>query len=97
MSKYRIGPDVDLDKEEVLDGKGQRITPERAEEMAERALAEVRRRGRPSLTGGRQHSPRVSFRVPADVADKASRVAEREGKSVSELGREALERYLESA
>lgn len=95
MRKYKIGPDIDLEEEVVRDGQGKRITKQRAEEMAEHALQQVRR-GRPSLTGGRHHSPRISFRVPEQTARQATVVAERQGRTVSQLGREALERYLES-
>ena len=56
----------------------------------------VRGRGRPSLTGESQHSPRVTFRLDPEVRDKAAERAEREGKTVSELAREALKRYLAS-
>jgi hypothetical protein len=50
--------------------------------------------GRPSLTGPGRHSPQVSARVPAELRDAAERQARREGKSVSQLIRELLERYL---
>lgn len=50
--------------------------------------------GRPSLSGEREESPRVSFRLAPDVRDRAVERAEREGKSVSQLARDALEQYL---
>lgn len=56
----------------------------------------VRGRGRPSLTGEPQHSPRVTFRLDPEERDKAAERAEREGKTVSELAREALKQYLAS-
>jgi hypothetical protein len=52
--------------------------------------------GRPSLTGEPKHSPRVTFRLDPEVRDRAVARAEREGKTVSALAREALERYLAS-
>lgn len=70
---YVVGPDttiedVDLDEEEVFLADGARLTEQRAGQIAEEALAEIRRRnlvpGRKSLTGGSAHSPRVQFRVP---------------------------------
>lgn len=92
--------DVDLDDEEVRLRDGRRLTEELAEELAEETLAEVRRRnlvpGRKSLTGGSTHSPRVQFRVPADLREKAERRAAERGVSLSELAREALEDYLAS-
>lgn len=93
--RYELAPggDVDLDRDEVYDRHGNRIT----EEYARRAVEDVHTkvgRGRPSLTGGREHSPRVSFRVPRDVREKAEQVAKREGKSVSQLAREAFEEHV---
>ena len=66
-----------------------------ARRAAEYDTAAVRR-GRRSLTGGSIHSPRVSFRVPESLRTAAEEAAAREGKSVSELAREALEQYLAS-
>jgi hypothetical protein len=94
--KYKLGHDINLDEEVVLDRHGQRITEERAQEMAEYALKQVRR-GRPSLTSPARHSPQVSFRVPADLAKRANELADRQGKTLSELGREALERYVDES
>ena len=56
----------------------------------------ARGRGRPSLTGESQHSPRVTFRLDPEARKKAAERAEREGKTVSELARDALKRYLAS-
>lgn len=90
-----VGPDIDLDVEVVRDRAGRRITEADAERLAEEALTQVR--GRPSLSGQAAHSPQVSFRVAPDVRTKAEQVAHREGKTVSQLAREALERYLDVA
>lgn len=86
-----IGPDVDLDKEDIRLADGSRLTPQLAEEIAERVLRSV---GRPSLSGARQRSPQIAFRVPPQVREHAAEVAAREGKTVSELAREALEDRL---
>ena len=93
--EYTQGPDIDLDKEIVLDSRGQRITGARAQEWAEYAMEYVRR-GRPSLTGASKHSPQISFRVPEELARRAGERAEKLGKTVSQISREALERYLEA-
>ncbi|MCA1675853.1 MAG: hypothetical protein LC799_27995, partial [Actinobacteria bacterium] len=80
---------------------GHRITVE----YVERALADILdenapvepsevRRGRPSLSGGHVHSPQITFRLPDQLHRQAVDAAEREGKTVSTLAREALERYL---
>ena len=83
-----IGPDVDLDAEDVRLADGTRLTEQRAAEIVD----EVRRRGgRPSLTGEAAASPRIAFRVTPGVRYRAAQVAAREGKTVSQLAREALE------
>ncbi|WP_448623989.1 hypothetical protein [Geodermatophilus sp. URMC 64] len=83
-----IGPDVDLDEDDVRLADGTRLTEQRAAEIVE----EVRRRGgRPSLTGEAAVSPRIAFRVTPGVRDRAAQIAAREGKTVSQLAREALE------
>ncbi|MBO0841151.1 MAG: hypothetical protein J2O49_10065, partial [Sciscionella sp.] len=67
--------DVDLDRERVDLPDGTRLTEQRAEQLAREALAEIRQRnlvpGRKSLSGGDTHSPRVQFRVPEDVLERA--------------------------
>ncbi len=94
-------PDVDLDREDLRDRHGNRVT----REYVERALADILdettlaepsevRPGRPSLSGGRTHSPQVTFRIPDQLHRQAVDAAEREGKTVSALAREALEQYL---
>lgn len=91
--------------EEVLGvtRSGTVITEELAEKWAEEfeknppEPSEFERRyvGRPSLSkAGR--SPRVSCRVPMDVYKAAWKRADEEGRSLSSLAREALERYLDS-
>ncbi len=85
-----IGPDVDLDREDVRLADGTRLTPALAEAIVE----EVRRGGRPSLSGKAAHSPQIAFRVPVEVRDRASQVAADEGKTISQLAREALEARL---
>jgi len=86
-----IGPDVDLEREDVRLADGTRLTDEVAAEIAESVLRSV---GRPSLSGVRQRSPQIAFRVPPAVRDQAAEIAAREGKTVSELAREALEERL---
>lgn len=80
---------------------GRRLTEASAEQLARETLAEARRRdlipGRTSLTSGSTHSPRVQFRVLEDVAVQAQHRARAEGRSLSELDRDALLRYLASS
>lgn len=94
-SKYVLAkdPDVDLSREVVRDRKGRRIT----NDYVDRAVEDVQRklgRGRPSLTGKLSPSPQVTFRLPPQLRTKAEARAKKEGKRVSEVAREALERYL---
>jgi hypothetical protein len=93
--KYTLGPDIDLDTEEVYEPDGTRLTEARARELAEQTLRVVR--GRSSLTGPGQRSPRVSFRLPAEELRAAQELAEREGVRVSELARRALEEPIRRA
>ena len=87
-SSTPIGPDVDLDRDDVRLADGTRLTEQKAADIVE----EVRRRGgRPSLTGRAAVSPRIAFRVDPRVRDSAAQIADREGKTISQLAREALE------
>src|SRR5580704_3300166 len=79
-TRYAVGPDavieeVDLDEEDVRLPDGTRLTEQRAGQLARVALAEIRRRnlvpGRKSLSGGVAHSPRVQFRVPEGIRERA--------------------------
>ncbi len=86
-----IGPDVDLEQEVVRDKSGRRVTDAYVKSLVEAA----RKPGRPSLAKGR--SPAVAFRLPRELREKAEAVAEREGKTISQLAREALESRLEAS
>lgn len=91
--------------EEVLGvtSGGTVITEELAEQWAEEIErdppdpSELERRyvGRPSL-GKAGQSPRVSFRASPKLFKAAWKRADKEGRSLSSLAREALERYLDS-
>jgi len=85
-----LGPDVDLEAEEIRDSRGERVT----DAYAEAAVTAIRR-GRPSIDdeeGG--DAPRVQFRVPTRLLDKARARAAAEGKTLSQLAREAFEEKL---
>ena len=91
--KLARGRDVDLAREDVRDRRGKRIDAD----YVERAVADVHEkigRGRPSLTGKAEPSPQVTFRLTPKLRAKTEARAKREGKRVSEVAREALERYL---
>ncbi len=93
--KYTLGPDVDLDKEVVLDSNGRRITEARARQIARRTheLAV----GRPSLSSPGVHSPEIKARVPLKLKKSLQREAKRRGQTSSELVRQAIEEFLRSA
>lgn len=87
--------------EEWITPSGTVITEEIAEELAEEAergydISRLERRfvGRPSL-GQEGVSPRVSFRASQDLYDAAWKRADKEGRSLSDLAREALQQYLD--
>lgn len=87
-----IGPDVDLEVEDIRDSRGRRID----QAYVDQVVAKASTVGRPSLTGAGRRSPHVSFRVPATVRAQAEAKAKAEGKTVSQIAREALERYVAS-
>jgi predicted HicB family RNase H-like nuclease len=90
----RKSEDVDLEQEDVRLPDGSRLT----QDVADAIVNDVRRRsGRPSLTGEAAVSPRVTFRLPPDIRDRAAAIAEREGKTISQLAREALEERVEAS
>jgi predicted HicB family RNase H-like nuclease len=85
----------------VKSKSGTRISRESTEALAKEAekgyeLSKAKREriqpGRPSLEKG--VSPRISYRVPGTLYARAKKKARAEGRSVSEVARRALERYL---
>lgn len=81
---------------------GTEITPEIADALAAEAergydLSKAKRQrvGRPSLAGTGT-SPRLSFRTTPDLYRAAQERARKEGRSVSDLAREALARFVGS-
>ena len=93
--KYQLapGPDLDLEREDVRDRRGRRITQEYVEEAVADVHARVGR-GRPSLSGRSSASPQVTFRLPPALREKAEAQARAEGLRVSAVARKALEEYL---
>ena len=78
---------------------GTPITEELAGELAREAeagydLSRARPVGRRSLAGSTGKSPRLNFRVTRELYDHATERAEREGKTLSEIARDALEHYV---
>jgi len=86
-----IGPDIDLDRHDVRLADGTRLTRARAEAIVKQARHAG---GRPSLSGTPARSPQIAFRVPAEIRNRAAQAAADEGKTVSQIAREALEARL---
>jgi hypothetical protein len=89
------------DEKKLYTRDGVEVTDEMAEGWADEAergydISELTRQyvGRPSL-GRRGISPRISFRAPDDLFKKAQKRADKEERSLSDLAREALTRYLD--
>jgi hypothetical protein len=103
MSKNR----VEIEKAPVKDADllpipaGEPISEELAQELAEeaeRGYADVDKwervpLGRPSLSGNGT-SPRLSFRITPELSSALGRRAAEEEKTVSEVAREAIARYV---
>lgn len=93
--KYELapGPDIDLQRDVVRDRQGRRITDDYVERAVDATHTQLGR-GRPSLSGQAMRSPQVTFRLPPELRAEAERLAQQEGKRVSEVARAALEEYL---
>lgn len=80
--------------DQVRDSKGRLID----EEYVRRAVEDVHRvLGRPSLSGMPSSSPQVVVRMPPQLRDAAKELAAREGITLSELTRRALEEHIQRA
>ena len=95
IAEVEIGPDVDLDVEEVYLDDGTRLTETKAEELAERTLARLRP-GRPSITGSGEHTPSLTVRVPRETRAALEEIAARQGRRLADVSREALDDYIAS-
>jgi hypothetical protein len=78
----------------AADGSAACIPVQRAEADGQPSVVKAGR-GRPSL-GGQGRSPQVTFRAPPSLRAQAEERAARDGKTVSQLAREAFEMYLTS-
>ena len=75
------------------------ITDEIADRLADEAeagyeLSSAKRVGRKSLAGADGTSPRVNFRMTTELQARAEARAVKEGKTISQIAREALEQYV---
>lgn len=90
-----LGPDIDLDTEDIRDDRGRRVTGDDVDDMVADVVANGP--GRPNLQGRRGVSPTVQFRLPPQLLDAAEAASARTGKTISALARQALEEYLRTA
>ncbi|HLI55531.1 MAG TPA: CopG family transcriptional regulator [Actinomycetota bacterium] len=88
-----IGPDIDLDTEEVYLADGTRLTEDVAAELAEEVFG--RRPGRPSITGEPAKTPNLTVRVPPEVRNSLEEIAARQGRRVADVTRDAVTEYIE--
>jgi hypothetical protein len=89
----RIGPDIDLDKEEVYLSDGTRLTEAEAEAFSKRVLTKARGRGRPSVSDVAVRTPNLTVRVPPDVRAALERIAKAQGRRLADVSRDALAEY----
>lgn len=92
--EYTLGPEINLETEVILDSQGRRIDDAYADRLVAEVLAARSGPGRPSLSGPGEVSPTVQFRVTPALRAKLEFRARAEGKRVSDVAREALERYI---
>ncbi|MGH3549437.1 MAG: ribbon-helix-helix protein, CopG family [Pseudonocardiaceae bacterium] len=93
---YVLGPDIDLDAEDVRRPDGTRLSEHAAQQLASEAIT-TGRRGRPAVdpdVSPGERSPRVTFRVPAQTRRQLEQRARDQGRPVADVLREAVERYL---
>jgi plasmid stability protein len=94
-TEARDGGSIDLDREDVRLADGTRLTEARAEELAQEVLRTVGR-GRPSLSAPGRRSPQLRLAIPEQVRAELQARAAAEHRSISDIAREALDRYLAS-
>lgn len=87
--------DIDLAQED-FQFEGQRLTEQRAEQLAERVFraSDNLIPGRKSLSGDSTHSPVVQARIPAAMHTQLQELADRRNVSVSRLLREAIVEFM---
>lgn len=88
QDSYQLGPDVP-DDEELRDGSGRLVDEAYVEEAVEGALAQVRGRGRPSLSESGE-SPLLRVRLSRELDEAVRDAAEQDGSSRSAWVRRVL-------
>ncbi|MGH3848369.1 MAG: hypothetical protein ACRDRT_01450 [Pseudonocardiaceae bacterium] len=85
---HPIGPDVDLDAEDVRIPDGRRLTEATVSEIVERV--HKRHRGRPSLS----RTPVMTVRVSSDARAALEAIATAQGRRLADVSRDALDDYI---
>ncbi len=97
IDQANVGPDVDLDTEQVYLADGRRLTPALAEQLVDEVHQEMdRRAGRPSLTGEARTTPTLTVRLPGDVRNDLEAIATATGANLSQVAREALTEFAKT-
>ncbi len=87
-----IGPDVDLETEDIRLPDGSRLTEAKVAEIVER----VHRRppGRPSVSGDRERTPVMTVRVTRAARSALEEIASAQGRRLADVSRDALDEYI---
>jgi Ribbon-helix-helix protein, copG family len=80
-----------------LDSDYERRLADEAEAGFDPATLTRRHAGRPSLSGRAGHSKRVDLRVDDETYEAIRRIADRGNRRVSDVVRDAINRYLEAS
>ena len=80
-----------------LDADYERRLSEDAESGFDPATLTRRHAGRPSLSGRAGHSKRVDLRVDDQTYEAIRRIADQDNRRVSDVVRDAINRYLEAS
>jgi hypothetical protein len=88
----QVGPDIDLDEEEIYLDDGTRLSEAAAEQLGVE-LAERARRGRPSISGEKR-TPNLTVRVDPGTRTALEAIAEKQGRRLADVSREALDEYV---
>ena len=80
-----------------LDGEYEQALAREAEAGFDPAALIRRRAGRPSLSGSPGHSTRLGVRLDEDTYQSIRRLAQHQHRKISDVVREAINRYLEAS
>lgn len=87
-----IGPDVDLEDEDIRLPDGSRLTEAKAAEIVERVHG--RHPGRPSVSGDRERTPVMTVRVTRAARAALEEIASAQGRRLADVSRDALDEYI---